>query len=52
MVEWFDDESELSKKVEELELRLDEMWERIKQFERVMSTAFRLHAENELHRCT
>ena len=28
------------------------MWERMKQFERVMSTAFRLHAENDLHRCT
>lgn len=49
---WFDDEPELAKRVEELELKVEEMWERIKQFERVMSTAFRLHAENELHRCT
>lgn len=50
--QWHEDESELVNRVEELELRLEEMWERMKQFERVMSTAFRLHAENELHRCT
>ncbi len=49
---WNDDEPELEKRIAELETRLDEMWERVKQFERVMSTAFRLHAENELHRCT
>lgn len=51
-VAWNDDEPELARRVEELEIRLEEMWERMKQFERVMSTAFRLHAENELHRCT
>jgi len=51
-VTWNDDEPELAKRVEELELRIEEMWERMKQYERVMSTAFRLHAENDLHRCT
>lgn len=44
--------AELVKRIEELELKVEEMWERIKQFEAVMSTAFRLHAENKLNRCT
>lgn len=43
---------ELVKRVEELELKVEEMWERIKQFEAVMSTAFRLTIENHLHRST
>ena len=51
-ITWNDDEPELAKRVEDLELRIEEMWERMKQYERVLSTAFRLHAENDLHRCT
>lgn len=47
---WNDDEPELSKRVAELELRVEEMWERMRQYEAVMSTAFRLHAENDLKR--
>lgn len=49
---WRDDDEDLSERVEALELRIEEMWERMKQYERVLSTAFRLHAENDLHRCT
>ena len=39
---WNDDEPELAKRVEELETRMEEMWERMKQYEAVMSTAFRM----------
>lgn len=39
---WSDDEPELEKRVAELEARMEEMWERMKQYEAVMSTAFRL----------
>jgi hypothetical protein len=49
---WNDDNPELVKRVGELEAKVEEMWERIKQFEAVMSTAFRLHIENNLNRCT
>lgn len=39
---WNDDEPELEKRITELETRMEEMWERMKQYELVMSTAFRM----------
>lgn len=37
---WNDDEPELEKRITELEIRMEEMWARMKQYEEVMSTAF------------
>lgn len=45
---WNDDEPELKKRVAELEEQVDEMWQRMKQYENLLSTAFRLHADNKL----
>lgn len=42
---WNDDTEEMAERIEYLESRVEEMWERMKQFEQIMSTAFRLHSE-------
>ena len=41
------EKSKLETRVEELEARLGEIWERMKQVEAVMSTAFRLTVEGK-----
>lgn len=47
---WKDDEEDLTKRVDELEARIEEMWERMKQYEAVITTAFRLAPIGELKR--
>lgn len=42
--------AELAKRVEELESQIEEMWDRMKQIENVLSTAFRLAPIGELKR--